>query len=95
MCVLIPTSLSETFLVLRRIRRDIITHVHRASSITPIIVSDFNLKRNLWADFQMTPKHQISWQSDQWEPICFTGTDGQTDRHDEANSRISQFCEHA
>jgi len=22
-------------------------------------------------------------------------TDGQTDRHDEANSRFSQFCEHA
>jgi len=27
----------------------------------------------------------------QWEPICSIRKDGQTDRHDEANSRFSQF----
>jgi hypothetical protein len=35
----------------------------------------------------------------QWEPSCFVRTDGrtdrQTDRHDEANSCFSQFCERA
>ena len=30
-------------------------------------------------------------QSVQWEELF--NVDGQTDRHDEANSRFSQFCE--
>jgi len=35
--------------------------------------------------------YQISWKSVQWEPSCSMRTNG----HDEANSRISQFCERA
>jgi hypothetical protein len=46
--------------------------------------------------FEKFLKYQISWKSVQWEPSCFMGTDGQTDgrtdRHDEANSRFSQFA---
>ena len=38
-------------------------------------------------------------KSVQWEPSCSTRKEGQrdgrTDRHDEANSRFSQFCERA
>jgi hypothetical protein len=34
-----------------------------------------------------------------WEPSCFMwtdrGTDRRRDRHDEANNRLSQFCERA
>ena len=40
-------------------------------------------------------KYQISWKSLQWEPSCTMQTDGQTERHDEADSRFSQFCERA
>ena len=40
-------------------------------------------------------KYQIPWKSVQWEPSCSMRTDRQTDRHDEANSRFSQFCERA
>ena len=40
-------------------------------------------------------KCQISWKSVQREPSCSLRTDGQTDRHDEANCRFSQVCDHA
>jgi hypothetical protein len=30
-----------------------------------------------------------------WEPSCSMRADRRTDRHDEANSRFSQFCERA
>jgi len=36
-------------------------------------------------------KYQITRKSIQWEPICSM----RTDRHDEAKSRFSLFCEHA
>jgi hypothetical protein len=43
LCVFIfSIILSETFLVLRRIKRDIIVNVHRSSLKVPIIFSDFN-----------------------------------------------------
>ena len=45
--------------------------------------------------FRKTLKYQISWKSIQWEPSCSMRTDGRTDRHDEANSIFSQFCERA
>jgi hypothetical protein len=38
-------------------------------------------------------KYQILRKSVHWEPRYFMRTDGWTDRHDEANSRLSQFCE--
>jgi hypothetical protein len=37
---------------------------------------------------------QILRSSVQWEPSCSMRAGGRTDRHDEANSRLSQFCEH-
>ena len=39
--------------------------------------------------------YEILLKSVQWEPSCTTRTDGQTDRHDEANSHFRQFCERA
>jgi len=35
--------------------------------------------------------YQISWQSVQWEPSSLW-MDGQTGRHDEANSHFFQYC---
>jgi hypothetical protein len=45
--------------------------------------------------FRKILKYKNSWQSVQREPSCSIRTDVQTDRHDEANSRFSQFCERA
>ena len=42
MCVLIfSTTLSETFLNLRRVQRDMITNVHRSSCKVPVIIVGF------------------------------------------------------
>jgi len=41
--------------------------------------------------FEKMLKCQLSWKSIQWEP----SSSMRTDRHDKANSRFSQFCEHA
>jgi len=44
-------------------------------------------------DFKKILKYKISQKSVQWELNCSMRTDGRwTDRHDEANSRFSQFC---
>ena len=54
-------------------------------------------------------KYQISWKSFHWEPSCsmragghtrtyihtYIHTDKESARHDEANSRFSQFCKRA
>jgi len=40
-------------------------------------------------------KYKISSISVHWESSCSMRADRRTDRHDEANSSFSQFCEHA
>jgi hypothetical protein len=53
-----------------------------------------SLKYSLFlSDLNKIVKHQILWKSVQSKPNCFIQTDGRTDRHDEANSSFSQFCE--
>ena len=43
MCVLVlPTNLFETFLVLRRIQRDVVTNVHTSSRKVSVILVMFN-----------------------------------------------------
>jgi hypothetical protein len=46
-----------------------------------------------WQFFEK--KTKISLKSVQWESSIFMWMDRWTDRHDEANSRFSQFCEGA
>ena len=46
-------------------------------------------------DFRKIHKYQNSRKSVQWEPRWSMRANGRTDRHDEANSRSSQFCEFA
>ena len=81
----------EAFLTLRRIQRDII-NVHRSSCTVPLFLSDFNETWIFSRGFRKIFKYQISWKSVQWGPSCSIG---QTDRHDEANIRVSQFWERA
>ena len=41
-------------------------------------------------NFEKILKYETSWKSVQWEPSCFMRK-GRRTRHDEANSRFSQF----
>jgi hypothetical protein len=81
--------LLETFLILRRIEREIIINVHRSSCKVPLFLSNFKETWILSTDFRKILKYKISWKSVQWEPSCSM----RTGRHNEANSRYSQFWE--
>jgi len=61
----------------------------------PLFLSDFNEASFFSADFRKMLKYQIWWKSVQWQPSSSMRTDGQTNRHNEANSRFSQSCERA
>jgi hypothetical protein len=84
--------LSEKFLILRRNQWATITNVHKSSCKVPIILSDFNETWVVSKDFWKILKHQISWQSIQWEQSCSMWTYRQkerhTNRHDKANSHF-------
>jgi len=62
-----------------------------------LFLSDFNEILIFSADFRKMRKYKIPLQSVQWVPELFQAdgrkTDRQTDRHDEANGRSSQFFE--
>ena len=58
----------------------------------PLFLWDFNETWIFATYFRKTVKYQISWKFILWGAELFHA-DGWTDRHDEANSRFSQFCE--
>jgi hypothetical protein len=96
-CVLIfSATLSETFLILRRFERDVIT-VHRSSTKVPFSLLRF--KSNLYSLDTFSIHSQLSnlMKIRPVEAEFFHAdgrTGGQTDRHDETYSRFSQCCEH-
>ena len=79
-------NLSETFLILRRIQRDIIINVHRSSNKVLIIVR-FRWNYNVLNRRSRNPEISNSMKIRQWEPCCSM----RTDRHDEINSRFSSI----
>jgi hypothetical protein len=73
--LIFSTILSEMFLILRRILRDIVINVHTFSRYSCRILMKLELSRQIF------------------RPSCSMRTDVQTERHDEANKRFSQFWE--
>jgi hypothetical protein len=59
----------------------------------PLFLSDFKETQNFSTNFRNMLKYQISYKSVNREPSSAMRTEGQ--RHDEANIRISTFCEGA
>jgi hypothetical protein len=61
----------------------------------PLSLSDFNENLIFSTDFREMLKYKISWKSVQREPSYSVGTVGRIDKHEEANSSFTQFCEGA
>jgi hypothetical protein len=83
--------LSEIFLILRRIQRDIIINVHMSSCKVPLFLSDFNEAWIFSTEFRKIDKYQISWKSVQWNPSCSMYIDRQTDRQTDMTRLIVAF----
>ena len=74
--------------------------VFMSSTYTVLFLSDCNKTLIFPTVFWKILRYQISWKSVQWELTCSMWTDrrtderanGRTNRHDETNSRFSQFC---
>jgi hypothetical protein len=98
--------LSETFLILRRIQRNIIIDVRRSSCKVPVIHVKFQRNLNFLVRFSKTTQienlmkiHPVGAElfhvdgERRTDGHAGRQADRQTDRHDEANTRFSQFCE--
>jgi hypothetical protein len=70
-------------------------YIYRSSYKLPVILDRYQWNLKFLKFFCKIHKRKILWKSDQWEPRCSMQTDEQTDRHNEANSRLSQVCEQA
>jgi hypothetical protein len=80
------TSVSGTFLTLRKTERDSIKNICRFSREMPIILVRFWWNWIFSMDFRKIIKYKIPWKSLQREPSCSVWTDWRTD------SRFSNFC---
>jgi hypothetical protein len=87
--------LSEIFLIVRRIARDIIINVRRSTRKVPAILVRCNQIWIFSTYFWKILKHETSRKSVNCEPSCSIQTERRTDRHGKANSRFSQLCDRA
>jgi hypothetical protein len=90
--------LSVTLLILWNFEPDVIINMYIGFYIKyPLFLSDYNESWIFSTDFRKIIKYQISWKSLYLESTSSMRTDGwadrQTDRHDEANTRVCQSCE--
>jgi hypothetical protein len=86
--------MSKKFHILRRTERDVTMYTGFHVKYL-LFLSDFNETWTFSTDFRDMLNYQIPWKSFQWKPSCSTRADWRTDRHDEADSRFSWFCERA
>ena len=78
--------LSEIFLILRKVGRDMVKMYIGLHVKYPCqILMKLEFSRQI---FLKTLKYQILWKSVQWEQSCSIRTDRPIDGHDEANSRF-------
>jgi len=92
MCFFIfPTILSETFLIIRRIKRDIIINVLKSLYKVTVILARFLLKFDFLERFLETDSNIKFNENPSSRSRVFPYR--QTVKHDEANVRLSQFCE--
>jgi hypothetical protein len=96
-CVLIIcTTLSEIFLILRRTERDIVINTPWAAYKVPFIFSGFKIIEKLnflhifWKNTQISDVMKICPVG-----VGFLHADERTDRYEEADNCFSQFCERA
>jgi hypothetical protein len=82
-----PQRLSETFLILRRSERDADINVHRS-------LCQIEFSRQIVEKYSNVYFHQNPSRVEPSRAELFHA-DGRRGRHDEANSRLSQFCEGA
>jgi len=98
-CVLIfCTTFAETFLIVRSSETDIIKNVYYTGLYVknPLLLSDFNEIGIFSTYFQRILKLKFYKSTSSGNRVVpWRSTDGQTDRHDEANSGFSQFCDRA
>ena len=92
MCYFSLQILSETFLVLRRIVEDMIQKIilifMQSTRYSCQILMKLEFSRRIFEKY--TKFHENPSSS---SPVVPSGrADGRTDRHNEANSRFSQFC---
>jgi hypothetical protein len=85
--------LSETFLILRRIRRDIIINVRGFSCKVPNILARFEWNYNFLHRFAI--REVTSAKSVQRDPSYSLRSEELTHIHAEVNNHFSQFCEHS
>jgi hypothetical protein len=62
----------------------------------PLFLPDFNETWIFFTNFRTILNYQFSWKAvRQSRVVPCARTDAETDRHEEANSRFSKFCERA
>jgi len=86
--------LSETFLILRRIERDMIKNVYLSSCKVPFIGVGFYWNLNFLDSFpnNIRKENIVKIRPD---GAALFHAEGRTDRHDKDNSRFPQFCSRA
>ena len=88
------TNLVRNISHLGRIQQDSIINVHSLHVKYLLFLSDFNQTWIFSTDLKKKLRHQISWISVQWEPICSVRMDRQTDGHNKGStfSNFANIC---